>query len=60
MQIFMLTSRLGSEDGHSLHYFLKFRHYDIADTLARYFINEGYAVESKYAALHSTDNYFSG
>jgi hypothetical protein len=49
MKLFMLCSRFGSEDGHRVTFFKRGQHYDRADTLARYFISEGYAVESKYS-----------
>lgn len=48
----MLFSRFGSEDGHDLYYYHRANHYEVADTLARYFICAGYAVESKYAEFY--------
>jgi hypothetical protein len=51
MQIYMTSSRFGSEDTHTMKMYHKGKHYDMADTLARHFICEGYAVESKYAPM---------
>lgn len=45
MRIRMLETRMDSEDGFVLREFTVFRDYDLADTLARYFIARGWAVE---------------
>lgn len=45
MRIVMLETRSGCEDGFIVRYFRKHRTYELADTLARTFINAGWAVE---------------
>lgn len=55
MKIVMLGSRFGSEDGRGVKMFERGKEYDVADTLARHFVCEGYAVESKYAHHHLPD-----
>lgn len=60
MQIYMTSSRFGSETGHGLKMFNKGQHYDCADTLARHFICQGYAVESKYAEFHLPEHAAEG
>ena len=45
MIILMLETRRGSEDGFIVRYFEAGRHYDIADSLARYFIQKCWATE---------------
>lgn len=43
MHILMLETRRGSEDGFVIRRFYRGAHYDVADTLARAFIREGWA-----------------
>ncbi|MGE0754578.1 MAG: hypothetical protein AB7L92_05400 [Alphaproteobacteria bacterium] len=45
MTIRMLCTRTGSEDGHAVQLFRRGRIYNVADTLARYFICCGWAEE---------------
>lgn len=47
MQIFMLQSRRGSEDGFSVRFFEAGLLYDVADTLARAFIQADWATETQ-------------
>ncbi|MEK6746881.1 MAG: hypothetical protein AABY33_07620 [Pseudomonadota bacterium] len=41
MQIFMLHTRYGSEDGFVVRRFLENHHYEVADSLGAYFIRIG-------------------
>lgn len=49
MQITMLETHAGCEDGFNVRSFQKNVSYDMADMLACEFIRLGWAVESKYA-----------
>jgi len=46
MNIFMLETRRGSEDGFAVRCFEAGSNYDVADTLARAFISKGWAIEN--------------
>lgn len=48
MQITMNETRCGSESINSVKFYQKNETYDVADTLARHFIANGWAVEAKY------------
>lgn len=52
MLITMLCTRAGSEDGHGVRFFHKGTTYELADTLARYFIANGYALETQFIDHH--------
>lgn len=43
MQIKMITTHYGSEDGFAVKQYLKGELYSVADTLARYFMSNGWA-----------------
>lgn len=47
MVVVMRTTRLGSEDGHAVRIFETGKSYDIADTLARWFICNGWGTEAR-------------
>src|SRR5688500_13257611 len=55
MNIQMLETRRGSEDGFAVRCFQKDACYYIADTLARAFISAGWAVETQDDSLHYED-----
>ena len=48
----MLQSRRGSEDGFSVKMYEEGKEYDVADTLARRFIAQGWATEKSDGGLH--------
>jgi hypothetical protein len=47
MLITMIETRRGSEDGHTVRQFIKGSQYSVADTLARQFLNRGWAYNSE-------------
>ncbi len=50
MKIKMLETRRGSEDGFAVKRFEKGEEYEVADTLARTFVNQGYAHSTEQPA----------
>lgn len=51
MNIYMMVSRMGSEDGFGVKMFEAGKHYEVRDTLGCAFIANGSAVDSKYAPM---------
>ena len=47
MLITMLETRRGSDDGHTVRQFIRGQKYDVADTLAVRFLNQGWAYNSE-------------